>query len=271
MSEGPRPDSETPFFGLPEFDEFTEAQKRGLFMGFVQVNAEVTIHLESLLICAFKEHRLSHEDTPRAEVKMTFEEFHHSRAFRRFLWYEPDLQWPRRSLLIKRGWLGRRLLLPMAWIARHFPQSIFLVGAKLEAYSVEYAKSLHRSFGSWDANAWTQLNYHHFLDEAQHVHLQLEVHDQYFQPLSWMKKAVSFALVAVFFLFMQWVLLSSCHSLLSWLFPDWSFWKKIRRTLRMGHWIVRCYAPYSQTRRNLDDLFRSKKPWAGPWFRFIYW
>jgi hypothetical protein len=266
-----RPNSETPFYGLKEFDSFSEIEKRQLFIGFCQINAEVIIHLESLLILAFRRFRNLGENSTQTEAKMVFEEFHHSRAYRRYLWYEPEFGWPQKSLLLRKSSASRRALLFMAWIITHYPQSVFLIGAKLEAYSVAYAQSLYRSFGSWDANSWTQINYHHLLDEAQHVRLQFQMHDEYFSQLNWFKKGVSVILAAVFFLFMQWVMLYSSYSLLQRTFPHLGLAKTTHLTLRMGQWITRHYQPYIETRNQLTKLFAAKRPWAGPLFRFIYW
>lgn len=255
------PEALIPLHGTPHFSDIFPREKRALFFGFVQFTAEFFILLESLLLVAMK--AIGKHDKGK---RLAHEELLHSQAFRRFLRQEKSLSSSSGSLMLRRGRWVRKAVLALV---RSVPLAMTLPGAKIEAYSVYYGRYLRSHYGSPDANTWMKLNWLHLLDEVHHVPVEFEIHDDVFVRLSWVRKAESILGIALFYAFLQWILISSCI-LLGWRsFDSAPLFRRIRLSLSTLKWVSRSFLPTQQMREAMKSHFRTRKPRGGFWIGYV--
>ncbi len=261
MQEASIPDGLIPLHGTSRFAALSDREKKALYFGFIQFTAEFFILLESLLLVAMKS--LGPHDKGRHLAR---EELLHSQAFRRFLRQEKQLSFDSGSLMLKRGrWLRNAVLA----LVRRVPLAMTLPGAKIEAYSVFYGRYLKAHYGSIDANTWMKLNWLHLLDEVHHVPFEFEIHNDVFGKLSFVRKVESIVGIALFYGFLQWILISS-SLILGWHSLDRaSLGRRILLSLATLRWVSRSFLPTRQMREAMKDHFRKHRPRGGIWIRYV--
>ncbi|MEN9724307.1 MAG: hypothetical protein RJB38_2293 [Pseudomonadota bacterium] len=255
------PDALIPLYGTSRFTLLSEQEKKALYFGFIQFTAEFFILLESLLLVAMKSVG-PHEKGRR----LAREELLHSQAFRRFLRQEKRLSFNSGSLMLRRGrWLRKAALV----LVRRVPLAMTLPGAKIEAYSVFYGRYLKTHYGSIDANTWMKLNWLHLLDEVHHVPFEFEIHNEVFDELPTVRKVESILGIAIFYAFLQWILISS-SLMLGWRSLDHApLGRKVLLSLATLRWISRSFLPTRQMREAMKAHFRTLRPRGGFWIRYV--
>jgi hypothetical protein len=167
----------TPFFGLTQFNNFSEEEKKKLFFEYVKLVGEAQILLEQILIYGFfhyrKKRKVYDEEVNQSMDKLSLEELYHSQAFRDFLGGVPELEWKEKPIYPKGSLLRKSFALLIKWA----PLGMTLPGAKIEAFSLAYYKLLKKHYPHELDNSWIELSYYHHQDEAYHVPLEFDIYN----------------------------------------------------------------------------------------------
>ncbi len=254
----------TPFFGTPEYDALSESERRELYLGWIQMNAEIFLALERFLLLAYRARAAEH---PKAH-RIVVEEFLHCCAFRHFLNREKVLGWPRNALLIGRA---PRVSQFITWIVKHIPFAITIPGVKTEIYSLFYSNMMKQSFGGWTKNRWTRLHQLHLQDETFHVPFEFDLIIDEFKSMGHLRRAALWVASFCFFLFLQWVLISSSGVLVRRIFPVASRRRKRELSRKFVRWVLKDFPPYHETARSMRRHLDQKNPPLAFWFRYITW
>jgi hypothetical protein len=255
-------DALVPLHGTPEFVELSEAEKRRLYLYFIQWVAEFLIVLEGLLAIAFRK-----LPGNAKAARILGEEFLHGRAFRRFLRNEKVLGYPARRVFLKRQPLAQRVLTA---IFRRFPLAMAIPGAKIEAFSISYSKLLKNAMGDPQACTWSKLNWLHLMDEALHVPHEFELYNEEFDRHGWSGRLGTVAGTWIFFAFLQWMLIRGCFRM-AWtsLEPSSGFWRRLSLSWKTLLWASYVFPPSRYMRTSTQSHYRERKPRWGRLIRFV--
>ena len=235
---------------------------------FVQFNAESQILLEQLFIYALRKHLPFEKDPNWREAchKLLFEEFHHARAYRKFLRSEDEILWPKWSMTLRgHRWTKRYL----CFLLRRDPVCMIPSAAKFETYSLAYSAHLTAKYDL--PNRWTELNRMHRQDEVHHVSFDYHWYEEMVRARSPMDKFFTVLRVISFFVGIQVLLVDSCFKIITKVYPEASLTKRVALGLRFAYWGVRCFQPYVVTRKKLREAFQKHKFIHHRILSFMYW
>lgn len=260
------PPESIPFFGTNIWNQLTADQRQALAAGFVQINAEVIIHLEQGLLLATREMRKRGYQLDHGMHTFVSDEILHIDAFRDFLKHESLGEWPRNSLMLhQRSW-SRRLC---AMIYRWEPLGVFLPGAKSEVYAVQYLVALKKHLKA--PTKWGALVRHHAVDEASHIAKDFELLRDALAQLSLRRKVKVYVSTLLCVLMTQLCLALPAWRLMARVFSEASLARRFYLTLRFAHWVLNIHPAFPATRKIFAQMLKRE---SDPFFRrfaFMGW
>lgn len=258
----------TPFYGLPQFQNFSEEEKRILFFEYVKLVGEAQILLEQILIFGFfhyrKKRKAYDDEVNQSMDKLSLEELYHSQAFRDFLSQVPELDWKGKPIYPKGTLLRKSFALLIKWA----PLGMTLPGAKIEAFSLAYYKLLKKHYPSDLDNSWIELSYYHHQDEAFHVPLEFDIYNSTIIRSGAFKTLFS---TLLFIVLLQWALLSASWRLIRHSFPRKSLGERLNLVRYFVKWAIRHMPAFEETRNHTRKLFKKKKPLFSNILSFMHW
>lgn len=258
----------TPLYGTPFYSKLTEEQRFRFFCEYIKLVAEALVFFEQLLMLGVWSFARSKKAKPseaqKALKQFAFEELYHSHGFRHFLWNHKIFNWEKNKIFADARITRKIISKIVIWS----PACVFLPGAKLEAFTLSYHKMIKKYYSNNFENAWIHLNYIHQVDEAHHLPLEFDLHDQYVKDAGMLRTWIGSVL---FVLAMQVALFNGSYRVINYSFPQKSVWKKIILTLKMARWAVRTNPAYKEARVITRRQFQLKKPLMGKAMSFIYW
>jgi len=213
--------------------------KESFFIGMIILVSECQITFEQMVILT-KKLRSLEPSIESGLKKFQDEEFYHSLAYRHYLNNCKRLKWKGNSLLIENKSLSRKLI--YLWVKR-FPKSLYLVGAKLEIFSLNYSNLMSKTFEK--ENSWRLLNEMHLEDEAYHIPFAMKIHND-FVKRSPLKLIIQ---TYIMFILVQLLSLESSHRLIKRIYPKKGFLNQLIITFKLSKWIIRDFGPYKSTRK----------------------
>ena len=260
------PPEATPFHRTSLWHSLSEDERTQLAWGFVQLNAEIIIHLEQTLLLATRElARRGHRLGP-AMQEFVSDELLHINAFRDFLAETPELSWPKNSLFLQRARWVRRW---SAWLYKYEPLSVFLPGAKSEIYAVQYHHTVKRLGGP--RSRWASLVHHHAIDEASHIEQDFVTLRNALASISVMGRARLYFATILSVLLTQLCLWQSSWALMAQVFPARTGLKRWLLTARFSHWVLWGHPAYPSTRKVFGRLLHKESDRYFKRFAFLGW
>jgi hypothetical protein len=148
------------------------------------------------------------------------------------------------------------------------PSSVFLPGAKLEAFTLSYHKMIKKYYPNPRENSWIHLSQIHQIDETYHLPLEFSFHDSVIESVGVFKTLLGGML---FVLTLQLALMIGSFKVVHYSFPHYSFFKKLMWTGKMAKWAVRTTPSYADARIITKKQFALRKPRYGKIMSFIHW
>jgi hypothetical protein len=255
LNEEDVPDELVPFYGTRKFEELNIAERQALFFGFIRFQAEVIALFEDFLLVGFRKLKEKELNQSSAAIrKFCAEEFYHSQAFRHFLRHQKLLQYPEKSVLLRKGkWLRTAAHL----ISRSNPYSILIQGAKAETYSMYFSKYVSNFTKKNDP--WGKLNRLHLEDEAYHIPLGYEYFDRHILAQGSLKSLTSLAFCIAFTVLAQFILAMGMWRLTAECPTKLSYYSRIIRTVNLVTWMLTKFEPYVHTRKHLRSYYARRK------------
>lgn len=258
----------TPFYGLPQFEKFSDTEKEKLFFEYVKLVGEAQILLEQILIYGFfhyrKKRQVYDDEVNESMDKLSLEELYHSQAFRDFLAGVPELEWKEKRIYPK----GSLLRKAFAFLIKRAPLGMTLPGAKIEAFSLAYYKLLRKHYPHELDNSWIELSYYHHQDEAFHVPLEFDIYNSTIMRSGAIKTLIG---TLLFISLLQWALLSASWRLIKHSFPNKSTFERIVLVRYFVKWAIRHMPAFEETRAHTKKLFKKKKPLFSNILSFMHW
>jgi hypothetical protein len=258
----------TPLYGTKDFDSLSIEQRHKLFFEYTKLVAEALVLFEQILVYGVwhlnKDTHYLDREARSSLLQFAAEELYHSQGFRHFLHSNAIFEWDKKKIYADSGKLKNAI----AFIIKRAPASVFLPGAKLEAFTLSYYRMIKKYYPSNTENSWIHLNYIHQIDEAFHLPLEFDLHDSIIEkagPIKNMAGAIFFVIV------MQIALVQGSFKVINYAFPETNFFKKIRWMMKMARWAVRTTPAYTEARQITRQQFEKKKPKWGKILAFIYW
>jgi hypothetical protein len=258
----------TPLFGTEEFNKLSLDKRQKLFFEYTKLVAEALILFEQILVYGVwhlkSETKYLDQEALSSLNQFAKEELYHSQGFRHFLHSREVFDWQNKKIYAASGKLKNTI----AFIIKKAPACIFLPGAKLEAFTLSYYRMIKKYYPDNNENSWIHLNYIHQIDEAFHLPLEFDLHDSIVDkagPLKTMIGAICFVLI------MQVALVQGSYKVISNVFPEYSFIKRVQWMMKMAKWAVRTTPAYKEARKITKQQFENKKPKWGKVLAFIYW
>ncbi len=255
-----------PFFATSLWKDLTPAQKDQLAWGFVQINAEIIIHLEQGLLLATRELTRRGQNLSHEMQEFVQDEVLHIKAFRDFLTETPELKWPSQRLFLHRGLFTRKL---SAWLFRWEPLAVFLTGAKTEIYAVQYYQTVKKQSGP--NSRWAALVHHHAIDEATHIEQDFLLLRNALATMSTSARWRLYAATLLSVLLTQLCLAQSAFALVGQVFPERHFARRGILTARFAAWVLWTHPAFPATRKVFSRLLKKE---SDPYFRrfaFLGW
>ena len=256
-----------PFHGTSVWQHLSNEQKTKLSQGFIQINAEVIIHLEQGLLIASR--ALKRQGHVIDEGLKTFidDEILHIDAFRDYLHKSTNGEWPKNSLLLYRRDYYRRFC---AWLYNWEPLCVFLPGAKSEIYAVQYHVTV-KAQEKDKKTRWSSLVHYHALDEASHITKDFELLREKLQTMNTLQRAKLYFATLLCVIMTQYSLALPSWRLMSQVFPKKSWLGRCFLTARFAAWVLWVHPAFPATRkvfrralkRETDSFFRH--------FAFLGW
>ena len=270
---GPAPELLTPFSGTEFFASLDEGTRRALYLGFVRMNAEAFIILEQVLLAGFGSltrpaSLRARSSAAQAVRKLLVEELYHVAAFKKFLRDERQLAWPEKSVFLRSHHGLRNFLV---WLARKAPFALALPAAKLESYTLYYAQTVRKAYGSWDANRWSKLHHLHSMDEGGHLPLQFDLYERAMGEMKALERVKTLIGTIVLFFVLQLLLVLGMSGVIADAFPSQSRVWRTTKAISAGRWVVRRFEPYQQARLNVRRSFEKRRPTFGRLLSFLHW
>lgn len=231
---------------LPGIKEFlSDEALKDLYKGFIILIAECLITFEQALLLT---KRLQENSAFGPGLKKFHrEELIHSWTFKKFLKDCKELDWYNKQLMIGKKSVIRKAL--FFWVKK-FPESLYLVGAKSEIFSLCYARQIEKILPQEDD--WRHLNKMHLIDEAHHIPFAIKMHNEFHQHHSF---SVALSSYITFFL-VQFLNLSCSFNLIKQLFPKAHRIRQSYLTFLLSRWILREFDAYQETRQILKRNFK---------------
>ncbi len=260
------PPESIPFFGTNIWNQLTADQRQDLADGYVQINAEVIIHLEQGLLLATRQMRRQGMKLDEGMQTFVSDEILHIDACREFLKNESGGAWPRNALMLhQRSW-SRRIC---AMIYRWEPLGVFLPGAKSEVYAVQYHVALKKHLKT--PSKWGALVRHHAVDEAGHISKDFELLRDELSNMSMLRRFKVYLSTLLCVLMTQLCLALPAWRLMARVFPRATFTKRCYLTLRFAHWVLNIHPAFPATRKLFSQMLKRE---SDPFFRrfaFMGW
>ncbi len=262
-----------PFYGTKDFENFTREEKIQMFFEYIKFVSEAFLLFEQLIIVSERSIRKNKNIPFEFKEKLWHiaqEEMYHSIGFKTFLNGSTQLNWKNHKIYYH----TKIIRTSLCFIVKNFPTCLFLPGAKLEASSLGYYVELKKLYDSNHHNSWLELNAIHSQDEAHHVPMQFELHNDSILKLGALKTIVGSLL---FFIALQLTLFLGIRQVVEYSFPQikgarrLTPLKKWILTVKMAHWSVRNNESYIAARRMTKRYFQSQKPKFGIFFKYITW
>jgi hypothetical protein len=258
----------TPLYGSDVYDALSTEEKHRIFFEYLKLVGEALVLFEQILVYGVRALEKDFKNiSPEASASLkqfAFEELYHSQGFRHFLHANPVFNWDKNKIYAD----SRRLKNIIAFIIKKAPACVFLPGAKLEAFTLSYYRMIKKYYPDNRQNSWIHLNHIHQIDEAFHLPLEFDLHDSIFEQAGPVK---TFFGTIAFVLIMQIALVIGSYKVVSYAFPEYSVFKKIRWMMKMARWAVRTTPAYQEARLMTKTQFEKKKPKWGRILSFIYW
>lgn len=258
----------TPLFNTPEFEQLSLDKRHKLFFEYTKLVAEALVLFEQILVFGVwhlkKDVKYLDLEAHKSLHQFAVEELYHSQGFRHFLHSHPVFDWSNKKIYADSKFLKKTI----AFIIKQAPACIFLPGAKLEAFTLSYYRMIKKYYPDNRENSWVHLNHIHQIDEAFHLPLEFDLHDSLVEkagPVKTMLGAIAFVLI------MQVALVIGSFKVISNVFPEYNFTKKVRWMMKMAKWAVRTTPAYTEARQITKQQFQNKKPKWGKVLAFIYW
>ncbi len=257
-----------PLFGTDDFFKLTEAQRNQLNLEYIKLVAEALIFFEQLLVLGawkiINKRTYLEAHTKRALQHFAYEELYHSHGFRHFLFIHENMHWNKNKIYAD----SKILRFIISKIVILAPGCVFLPGAKLEAFTLSYHKMIKKYYLNQRSNSWIHLNHIHQLDEAHHVPLEFELHNEIVKNEGVLK---TFFGCIFFVLTMQLALGIGAFKVVKYALPEKNLFTRIRLMMKMARWAVRLTPAYNEAREMTRKQFIAKKPIYGNLFKFVYW
>jgi len=258
----------TPLYGSREFESLSLDKRHKFFFEYIKLVAEGLVLFEQLLAFGIwhfrKNAKFLDEEVLASLSQFALEEHYHSQGFRHFLYVHDVFDWKNNKIYAD----SSRLKKLFAFVIKKAPTCVFLPGAKLEAFSVCYYKMIKKYYTAEEMNSWVHLNYIHQIDEAFHIPLEFDLHNSVISnagPVKTIIGSISFILL------LQIALIQGSYKVISNVFPEYSFPKRIFWMIKMARWSVRTSSAYKEARQIVRQQFNSKNPKWGKVLSFIYW
>lgn len=257
----------TPYFGTNLWPTLTDDQKTALTWGFIQINAEVIIHLEQGLLIASREMRRRGVVIDEGLKTFIDDEIVHIDAFRDYLVKGSEGAWPENSLLLYKQDRYRKFC---AWLYRWEPLCVFLPGAKSEIYAVQYhvavrAQEKHRS------SKWAELVHLHAIDEASHITKDFEVLRTALASMSLARRLKLCLATFLCVLMTQYSLALPTYRLIKRVFPRANLLQRIHRTYRFAAWVLWTHPAFPATRKIFSRSLKRESDSFFRLFAFLGW
>ncbi len=258
----------TPLFGTQEFNQLSVDKRHKLFFEYIKLVSEAIVLFEQTLVYGVwslkKEAKTLNTEAQSSLRQFAIEELYHSRGFKHFLDANPEFMWKEKKIYAD----SRRLKNIIAFIIKKAPASVFLPGAKLEAFTLSYYRMIKKYYPESKQNSWVTLNHIHQIDEAFHLPLEFDLHDSLIEKSGALKTLIG---TIFFVIIMQVALVQGSYKVINNVFPEYNFFKKVRWMMRMARWAVRTTPAYQEARYVTKQQFEKKKPKWGRFLSFIYW
>lgn len=261
-------DELTPLYGSDIFFELSIQKRHRLFFEYTKLVAESLVLFEQVLVFGVRHLRKEWGHLPKETSlslhQFALEELYHSQGFRHFLYSNSVFEWKENKIFSD----SRRLKNTIAFIIKMAPASIFLPGAKLEAFTLSYYRMIKKYYPSNMENSWIHLNHIHQIDEAFHLPLEFDLHDSLILQSGLVRTLFG---TILFTLLMQVALVKGSYLVIRNTFPEFGFLKRLHWMLLMARWAVRTTPAYQEARQMTKQQFKKKKPKWGRLFAFVYW
>jgi hypothetical protein len=259
-------DALTPFHGTRAFQKLTASQKYRLFWGFVQINAEVIIHLEQTLLLSHRGFHCHEKRTEQALSSFIADERLHIQLFRDYLHDCAGLNWPAESLLLhRRAWFREACM----WLYRFEPLAPFLPAAKSEIYAIQYFHTIKAHLPQ--DQRWAQLIRLHAQDEAAHITVDFAILEEQLSGMPWPRVVRLYAGTFLAVMMTQVCLLYSAWNLMAQVFNGENALARLRRTLGFVHWTLNVFGGFKTTRRIFSQMLAKKRHAFFRHFAFMGW
>ncbi len=258
---------ETPYFGTKLWVRLSERERQQLAVGFMQINAEVIIHLEQGLLVSAREMRRRGQKIDAELAEFIHDEIVHIDVFRDYLQRSFQGRWREHSLLLFKRDRYRRFC---AWLYRWEPLCVFLPGAKSELYAVQYHQAL-RQHGVSASSQWGALVKLHAEDEASHIRKDFALLRDELSRMGPGRRLKLVLATLLCVLMTQWSLLLPTWRLVSRVFRRHSLLVRIRRTLQFVGWVLWVHPAFPSTRKIFRRLLAKESDRFFKRFAFLGW
>ncbi|MBY0517833.1 MAG: diiron oxygenase [Bacteriovoracaceae bacterium] len=259
-------ENQTPFFNTSVWDSLSDEQKRELAWGFVQLNAEVIIHLEQGLLLSSKVLEKRGLKLDQGMKEFISDEILHIDEFRKFLSEESKGCWPETSFFLHQKSWSRKFC---AWLYRWEPLAVFLPGAKSEIYAVQYHVALSKN--SKIENRWASLVKHHAIDEASHIAKDFELLRDEIQKMTLIQRVRLHVATLMCVLMTQVCLISPAWKLMSRVFYKENTFKKFYLFSKFISWVLWIHPAFPATRKVFSKLIHKESDSYFKHFAFLGW
>jgi hypothetical protein len=260
-------DESVPFHGTGLWKKLSLEQKEKLCQGFIQINAEVIIHLEQGLLIAtraLKQQGHVIDDGLKAFIN---DEILHIDAFRDYLHKSKNGNWPKESLLLFRRDRYRRFC---AWLYKWEPLCVFLPGAKSEIYAVQYHVTL-KAQEKENKTRWSSLVHSHAIDEASHISKDFDLLREELKKMNLIQRAKLYFATLLCVAMTQYSLTLPAWRLICDVFPEKSWLSRLILTSRFAAWVLWIHPAFPATRKVFRRALEREKDSFFRHFAFLGW
>lgn len=254
-----------PFHGTKQWENLSPSQKEQLALGFIQINAEVIIHLEQGLLLATREMQRRGQRIDEGMKAFVDDEVLHMDMFRAYL-KELHPQWPKGSLYLHKNSWTRSVC---ARIYRWEPLGPFLPGAKSEIYAVQYHVAVRKQSSAH--TQWAALVRHHAIDEASHIAKDFELLREALATMSWTRRVKVYVATLLCVLMTQLSLAAPAWRLIAQVFPESTLLKRVKLTVGFARWVLNIHPAFPATRRVFAQTLKRETDPFFKHFAFLGW
>jgi len=260
-------DESIPFHGTRMWKKLSSEQKENLCQGFIQINAEVIIHLEQGLLMATRSLKQRGHFIDVSLKEFINDEILHINAFRDYLHKSKNLDWPQKSLLLFRRDKYRRFC---AWLYKWEPLCVFLPGAKSEIYAVQYHVAL-KAQENESKTRWSSLVHSHALDEASHISKDFDLLREELKKMNPIQRFKLYFATLLCFAMTQYSLTLPAWRLICEVFPEKTRLSRLNLTVRFAAWVLWIHPAFPATRKVFRRALRRETDSFFRHFAFLGW